>query len=201
MAFKAFKAFNAFNAFKAFRAKKVHPTIDPVYLSSTSILEEILKIEDDIASLLHEDWRKGVAAAYVKSGKSAYEPRMRAISSGELVNINVSWSALHPEYKEDNVSAARAAITAYLHHPAFGDLDLAASRVHMDWMKRTKKEEYNAHQFVDFDSLSTEEKDKDRAHVRLARESVSALIREICNVNLKISEDLAIALYKNALVQ
>lgn len=52
----------------------------------------------------HEEWRRGHEA---KNGEGA--PRMKNVSDGTTVNINVPWEQLHPEWKQENYAAGLAA--------------------------------------------------------------------------------------------
>jgi len=55
---------------------------------------------------LHDAWRQGHAA---RGGG----PRIKPVSSGESVDINVPWEELHPEWKHENHQAGLAAARAY----------------------------------------------------------------------------------------
>jgi hypothetical protein len=46
------------------------------------------------------------------------------------------------------------------------NIEKAAEHIHNEWMKRNPKSEWNAAQYVPYKSLSDEEKEKDRVHVR-----------------------------------
>ena len=46
-------------------------------------------------------------------------------------------------------------------------MEEASNLVHIEWMKRNPKAEWNASQHVSYDKLPEEEKDKDRLHIRL----------------------------------
>lgn len=173
---------------------------------------DIKQLVDNIAGVLHEeDWRKGYRAKCVSEARKASQlsvlsveaeqaaadtPRMKKISTGENVNINVPWSILHEEYKRDNLLAAKAAVVAYLNHPK--SFEMAAYEVHECWMKRTKKESYNENLFVGYYSLVEEEKEKDRAHIIRVRDCVAVLIKDIRDLNPNLSESLCLSLYKNA---
>jgi hypothetical protein len=66
-------------------------------------------IANKIGSVLHEKWREGHAS---KGGG----PRMKNVSTGGQVDINVPWEDLHPEWKKENYEAGLAAVTAYKKH-------------------------------------------------------------------------------------
>ena len=66
-------------------------------------------IADQVASILHEKWRDG--------HKSRGDvPRMKKISTGGEVDINVPWKDLHPEWKQENLAAGLAAVRSYKTH-------------------------------------------------------------------------------------
>ena len=66
-------------------------------------------IANKIGSVLHEKWREGHAS---KGGG----PRMKNVSTGGQVDINVPWEDLHPEWKKENYEAGLAAVKAYKKH-------------------------------------------------------------------------------------
>jgi hypothetical protein len=47
-----------------------------------------------------------------------------------------------------------------------GDIEKAAEYIHIEWMKRNPKADYNAAQHVSYDQLPEDEKEKDRVHAR-----------------------------------
>lgn len=47
------------------------------------------------------------------------------------------------------------------------NIELASAHVHDEWMKRNPKADWNASQHVPYEDLPEEEKEKDRAHVRM----------------------------------
>ena len=69
------------------------------------------RIADAFGSIAHEEWRKGHEAS---KGEGA--PRMKKVSDGSEVNINVPWRKLHPEWKRENLEAGRAAVAAHAKH-------------------------------------------------------------------------------------
>jgi hypothetical protein len=69
------------------------------------------RIADAFGSIAHEEWRKGHEAS---KGEGA--PRMKKVSDGTEVNINVPWRKLHPEWKRENLEAGRAAVAAHAKH-------------------------------------------------------------------------------------
>lgn len=69
------------------------------------------RVANMFGSMAHEDWRKGHEA---KSGKGA--TRMKKVSDGGEVDINVGWDKLHPEWKKENLEAGRAAVAAHREH-------------------------------------------------------------------------------------
>lgn len=64
------------------------------------------RLANIFGSAAHEDWRKGWQS---KAGNQADTPRMKGVSDGSQVNINVAWKDLHPEWKADNLQAGLAA--------------------------------------------------------------------------------------------
>jgi hypothetical protein len=69
------------------------------------------RIADMFGSIAHEEWRKGHEAS-----KGAGAPRMKKVSDGGEVDINVPWKKLHPEWKKENLEAGRAAVAAHNKH-------------------------------------------------------------------------------------
>jgi len=69
------------------------------------------EIIDRFGSAAHEQWRTGWEA---KNG--AGTPRLKSTSDGEQVNINVPWKELHPEWKQENIAAGKAALDGYNAH-------------------------------------------------------------------------------------
>lgn len=68
------------------------------------------RIADVFGSHAHEEWRRGHEAS-----KGVGTPRMKEVATGpELVNINVAWSELHPEWKAENLAAGHVAVAAVL---------------------------------------------------------------------------------------
>ena len=66
-------------------------------------------IADRIGAVLHGRWRQGHASR----GGGA---RMKNVSTGGQVDINVPWEELHPEWKKENYEAGLAAVRAYKTH-------------------------------------------------------------------------------------
>lgn len=66
-------------------------------------------IADRIGAVLHQRWREGHAS---RGGG----PRMKGVSTGGQVDINVPWEELHPEWKKENYEAGLAAVKAYKTH-------------------------------------------------------------------------------------
>ena len=73
-------------------------------------------IADQVASILHERWREGHRS-------KGDVPRMKKISTGGEVDINVPWKDLHPEWKQENLAAGLAAVSAYKTHFLTYNLD------------------------------------------------------------------------------
>jgi len=71
-----------------------------------SVAEHHERLANIFGSLAHEDWRKGWQS---KPGNQVDTPRMKTVSDGSQVDINVPWQALHPEWKADNLQAGLAA--------------------------------------------------------------------------------------------
>lgn len=69
------------------------------------------RIADMFGSIAHEEWRKGHEAS-----KGVGAARMKKVSDGGEVDINVSWDKLHPEWKKENLEAGRAAVAAHVKH-------------------------------------------------------------------------------------
>ena len=67
-------------------------------------------VANAFGSIQHENWRRGF------DPEGTGKPRMKKISSGGEVNINVPWEELHPEWKKENYAAGVAAYNAYTTH-------------------------------------------------------------------------------------
>lgn len=66
-------------------------------------------IADQVGSILHDKWREGHES---RGGGT----RMKKVSTGGEVDINVPWEELHPEWKKENYEAGLAAVKAYKTH-------------------------------------------------------------------------------------
>ena len=109
------------------------------------------------ASSAHEEWRQNFDPTGTK-------PRIKKNSDGTEGDINVPFDKLHPDWQKENLAAGLAAERAVKKFP--NDIEKAAEYVHIKWMKRNPKADYNAAQHVPYDELSEDEKEKDRVHVR-----------------------------------
>ena len=67
-------------------------------------------VANAFGSIQHENWRKGF------DPEGTGKPRMKKVSGGGEVNINVPWSELHPEWKKENYEAGLAAYDAHTKH-------------------------------------------------------------------------------------
>ena len=123
------------------------------------------------ARILHERWCSAWKAQ--KGGESV--PRLKPVSDGgPLVDINVPFVELHPEWQAENLAAAKAAKAAVTLHPddTAAAVEAAAAFCHAEWMKRATMDAYNSALFVDYTLLPEVEKDKDREHVWAVREAI-----------------------------
>ena len=109
------------------------------------------------ASMAHEEWRKNFDPTGSKE-------RIKKNSDGSEGNINVPFEKLHPDWQKENLAAGRAAEDAVKKFP--DDIEQAAEYIHIEWIKRNPKADYNAAQHVAYDQLPEDEKEKDRVHVR-----------------------------------
>jgi len=109
------------------------------------------------ASAAHEEWRKNFDPTGTK-------PRIKKNSDGTEGDINVSFNKLHPDWQKENLAAGAAAEQAVKKFS--DDIEQAAEYIHIEWMKRNPKADYNAAQHVPYDQLPEDEKEKDRVHVR-----------------------------------
>ena len=109
------------------------------------------------ASRAHEEWRRN----YDPTGT---KPRIKKNSDGTEGDINVPFDQLHPDWQRENLAAGNAAAEAVNKFP--NDIEKAAEYVHIEWMKRNPKADYNAAQHVPYDDLPEEEKEKDRVLAR-----------------------------------
>ena len=109
------------------------------------------------ASMAHEEWRQNF-------DPSGTKPRIKKNSDGTEGNINVPFDKLHPDWQKENLAAGQAAEHAVKKFP--NDIEKASEYIHIEWMKRNPKADYNAAQHVPYDQLSEDEKEKDRVHAR-----------------------------------
>ena len=109
------------------------------------------------ASAAHDEWRRNFDPTGTKE-------RVKKNSDGSEGNINVPFEKLHPDWHRENLAAGRAAAEAVTKFP--DDMEKAAEYIHIQWMKRNPKADYNAAQHVPYDELPEDEKEKDRVHVR-----------------------------------
>lgn len=137
--------------------KKKERTVRLTEGNETAALEKF-------ASDLHEIWRAG----WIKQNNGESVPRMKKGSTGEQVDINVTFAELDPSWRKENEEAAKAALMSVKQFP--DDEEAAAEYIHREWMKRNPKGEWNAAQHVPYQSLPEEEKEKDRVHYRNMRE-------------------------------
>jgi hypothetical protein len=109
------------------------------------------------ASAAHDEWRRNFDPTGTKE-------RVKKNSDGSEGNINIPFEKLHPDWQRENLAAGRAAAEAVTKFP--DDMEKAAEYIHIQWMKRNPKADYNAAQHVPYDELPEDEKEKDRVHVR-----------------------------------
>jgi len=132
----------------------------------------------DLAAVLHRDWRILYEADPKTEGdrrEDGKKIRMKDYKNAEgmvigKVNINDTFDKIKHTWREENLAAAKAALQAVRLFPHFWESDRAAAFVHDEWMTRTVKQDYNAHQFKPFHELSKLDKEKDRVHVRTAKQ-------------------------------
>jgi hypothetical protein len=109
------------------------------------------------ASMAHEEWRRNYDATGTK-------PRIKKNSDGSEGDINVPFDDLHSDWQRENLAAGEAAQEAVTKFPH--DMEKAAEYIHIKWMHRNPKADYNAAQHVPYDELPEDEKEKDRVHAR-----------------------------------
>jgi hypothetical protein len=109
------------------------------------------------ASSAHEEWRRNFDPTGTKE-------RVKKNSDGSEGNINVPFEKLHPDWQRENLAAGQAAAEAVTKFS--NDIEKDAEYIHIEWMKRNPRADYNAAQHVPYDQLSEIEKEKDRVHVR-----------------------------------
>jgi len=80
---------------------------------NTSLETHIDRLANAFGAQAHEAWRAGWEE---KNGKDT--PRMKSVSGGTQVNINVPWKDLHPEWKRENYQAGVAAARALYNAPS-----------------------------------------------------------------------------------
>ena len=109
------------------------------------------------ASAAHDEWRRNFDPTGSKE-------RIKKNSDSTEGNINVPFEKLHPDWQRENLAAGKAAADAVTKFP--NDIEKAAEFIHIEWMKRNPKADYNAAQHVPYNQLPEDEKEKDRVHVR-----------------------------------
>ena len=133
--------------------------------NTLNMIDETTAFHEDpvvtFASLAHDQWRRSLPP------DEQNVPRIRSKNGGPEADINVSFAKLHPTAQEENLSAGQAALEAVKKFP--DDEDKAAEYIHIQWMRRNPKADYNAAQHIPYDELSYEEKEKDRLHVRVMK--------------------------------
>lgn len=67
-------------------------------------------VANAFGSIQHEKWRKGF------DPEGTGKPRMKKVSDGGEVNINVPWEELHPEWKKENYEAGLVAHDVWHKH-------------------------------------------------------------------------------------
>jgi hypothetical protein len=124
-------------------------------------INEMMQINEDpitqFASLAHEEWRRNFDPTGTK-------PRIKKNSDGSEGDINQPFDKIHPDWQRENLAAGKAAADAVSKFST--DMEKAAEYIHIEWMKRNPKADYNAAQHVPYDQLPEDEKEKDRVHVR-----------------------------------
>ncbi len=124
-------------------------------------INEMMQINEDpitqFASSAHEEWRRNFDPTGTK-------PRIKKNSDGSEGDINQPFDKIHPDWQRENLAAGKAAADAVAKFST--DMEKAAEYIHIEWMKRNPKAEYNASQHVPYDQLPEDEKEKDRVHVR-----------------------------------
>ena len=127
-----------------------------------NMINEAMQINEDpvtqFAILAHEEWRKTLPP------NERNVPRIRSKNGGPEADINVSFAKLHPTAQQENLAAGKAALEAVKQFP--NDEEQASEFIHIQWMRRNPKADYNADQHKPYNELSDTEKEKDRVHVR-----------------------------------
>jgi hypothetical protein len=135
-----------------------------------NMINEAMQINEDpvtqFASLAHEEWRKNYDPTSTK-------PRIKKNSDGTEGDINQPFNKIHPDWQKENLAAGQAALEAVKKFS--NDEEKAAEFIHIQWMRRNPKADYNAAQHVPYDQLSEEEKEKDRVHVRTMKKILNQL--------------------------
>ena len=125
-----------------------------------NIVEKSMLVENPVqqfASRAHEEWRHNFDPTGSKM-------RIKKNSDGTEGDINVPFDKLHPDWQKENLAAGNAAAQAVKKFPH--DIEKASEYIHIKWMERNPKADYNAAQHVPYDELPEDEKEKDRVHVR-----------------------------------
>lgn len=133
-------------------------------------LNTVNEVSELFAANAHEQWRKIFDEDYAKKSLKS-KRRIKENSSGVREDIHVEFKNLHEDWKKENFCAGVSALMAILNNSDLmrGDvlaMERAAEDVHLAWMNRNKKSEFNATEHVSYKELSEEQKQKDREQIK-----------------------------------
>ena len=130
------------------------------------------RVKVRVAAQLHDEWRRPRKL----SDSTSFEPRLKTLRDGSVVDIaNSDFHDLPYAYKDSNLRASHCACV-FIESSMEDDvsdlqstawMELAASNQHDNWME-VNREWAEPHLLVAYVELSEEEKEKDRAIVRIA---------------------------------
>ena len=115
----------------------------------------------EFASMAHEKWRKNW------DPEGTGKPRIKKNSDGTEGDINVPFDKLHSDWKRENLAAGEAAKEAVEKFP--DDEEAGAEYIHIKWMERNPREEWNADQHVPYEELPDKEKEKEKLQYRIMK--------------------------------
>ena len=144
------------------------------------------KIIEKIASVFHKKWREG---RLQKDGKykpmieKSYDRNWNILHWTDVVDIaNTKFEDLPNNWKHENLEAAKVAVDlVYDKVVNWEDISLKmiekmSKIVHEKWLERNWIEWSFENQRVDYEKLSDEEKEKDRAQIKLAIQIIKSEI-------------------------
>ncbi len=144
------------------------------------------EIIQKIASVFHEEWRKNRLEkddSYKPMIEKSEDEERNLIHWTDMVDIaNTKFEDLPSNRKYENFEAAKVVVDlvydSILEWKEFSleEIDRMSKIVHEKWLKRNGIQWSFENQRVDYEKLSDEEKEKDRAQIKLAIQIIKSEI-------------------------